>query len=65
MVKKLYPKERESKDAVVKRFTLKYLYFELSIKVQKKKGGARPWFFSSLFFEPVSYQENESLQCAL
>lgn len=65
MVKKIYPKEGESKNAVVKRFTFKYLYFELSIKVQKKKGGARPWFFSSLFFKPVSYQENESLQHAL
>lgn len=58
-------KKRESKDAVVKRLILKYLYFELSIKVENKKGGARPWFFSSLFFKPVSYQENESLQCAL
>lgn len=36
MVKKIYPKEGESKNAVVKRFTFKYLYFELSIKVQKK-----------------------------
>lgn len=37
MVKKIYPKEGESKNAVVKRFTFKYLYFELSIKVQKKR----------------------------
>lgn len=65
MVEKFHPKERESKDAMVKRLTLKYLYFELNIKVQNKKGGARPWFFSSLFFKPVSYQENESLQRAL
>lgn len=65
MVKKVYPKEKESTDAVVKRLIPKYLYFELSIKVQNKKGGARPWFFSSLFFKPVSYRENESLQCAL
>lgn len=34
MVKKVYPKEKESTDAVVKRPTLKYVYFELSIKVQ-------------------------------
>lgn len=34
MVKKVYPKEKESTDAVVKRLTLKYVYFELSIKVQ-------------------------------
>lgn len=36
MVKKFYPKEGESKDAEVKRLTLRYLYFELSIEVQKK-----------------------------
>lgn len=34
MVKKCYPEERESKDALVKRLAPKCLYFELSIKVQ-------------------------------